>query len=141
MAQGFKKVIFSSGGADFGAEIFVQRRTGFMDAVGDSMEVVDVSGFPGDQFFADQPAAKNIQAFGLAIPMICNAVDGNADALKEGGLATDIAAPGWIVTNAEDCEKILTEQTNRNIITVDDMLSLCKNVNSDASAETLKGIV
>lgn len=197
--QGFQKVIYSSGGADFGVEMFLQRRNGFMEAVGDSMEVIDVSGFPGDQFFADQSAAlaeegveavcasfngvdfwaqpieaaglkdsvklatvgsisqnyldsftsgtvdmvaaKNIQAFGLAIPMICNAADGNADALKEGGLASNIAAPGWIVTNAEDCEKILSEQTNRSIISVDDMLSLCKNVNPDASAETLQTIV
>jgi len=61
--QGLTKLVYASGGADFGVELFVNRRKGFLKAVeeakaaGKEVTVIDVSGFPGDSFFAGQTSA------------------------------------------------------------------------------------
>ena len=200
LEQGYDTVVYSNGGADFGVPMFVGRQNGFLDALKDSnVEVVIVSGFPGEQFFADQAAAlgtegldavcasfngldfwaqpiasagladtvklatigslnqnyldafingsvsllasTNIQRFGLAVGMIANAVDGNADALKEDGLATNLAVSMWIIDNAEDCEELFNLQKNEKIYTVEDVMSVCLEINPDASATTLKDLV
>ena len=200
LAQGFDTVIYANGGADFGVAQFVSRQAGFTDALkGSSVKVVTVSGFPGDQFFADQAAAlgtegldavcasfngldfwaqpiasagldktvklatvgslnknyvdafsngsvaflaaANIQRFGLAIGMICNAIDGNADVLKTDGLATKLNASMWTFDNAEDCTTLYNIQANDKIYTVEDVMSLCKIVNPNVSATTLTDLV
>lgn len=65
--QGAKKVIYSSGGADFGVPMFVDRREGFKAAAEEyGLEYIEVSGFPGDAFFADQAAALSEDVDGVA---------------------------------------------------------------------------
>ncbi|MGB4658757.1 MAG: hypothetical protein WBI07_06245 [Mobilitalea sp.] len=200
LAQGFDTVVYANGGADFGVAQFVSRQAGFTDALKDStVNVITVSGFPGDQFFADQAAAlgtegldavcasfngldfwaqpiasagldktvklatvgslnqnyvdafgngsvsflaaANIQRFGLAIGMICNAVDGNADALKADGLATNVNEDMWTFDNAEDCAALFAIQANEKIFSVEDVLSLCKTINPSTSATTITDLV
>lgn len=64
---GAKKVIYSSGGADFGVPMFVNRREGFTAAAKEyGFEYIEVSGFPGDAFFADQAAALSEDVDGVA---------------------------------------------------------------------------
>jgi len=65
--KGAKKVVYASGGADFGVTMFVNRQAGFNDAIKDAgIEVITVSGFPGDTFFADQAAALSEDIDGVA---------------------------------------------------------------------------
>ena len=57
---GCKKVIWSSGGRDFGIQMFIDRDEGFRDAIAEvgDIEIIDVSGFPGtDAFSSKQTAA------------------------------------------------------------------------------------
>ncbi len=65
--KGAKKVIYASGGADFGVPMFVGRREGFKAAAEKyGLEYIEVSGFPGDAFFADQAAALSEEVDGVA---------------------------------------------------------------------------
>ncbi len=43
--------------------------------------------------------------FGFAVPMIVNAVEGNAEALKENNTATNLQQSFWLISNVEDIEK------------------------------------
>ena len=59
---GCKKIVYASGGADFGIQMFVDRQNGFKAAIQEAGLVYDdsvitVSGFPNDSFFAAQQAA------------------------------------------------------------------------------------
>ena len=194
--QGFSKVIYSNGGADFGVQMFIDRQQGFLDGVGEDMEVVTVSGFPNDQFYADQANAlatdgveavatsingvdywaqpietagvsgkvklatmgavdaKMVQAFqdgtvammagggsvqklGFGVGMICNAVDGNADALKLDGMACNDQVSVWVIDSAELCEKIFEIQDNEKVYNAEDIMSLCVAVNPEASHDTI----
>lgn len=64
---GATKLAYASGGADFGVTMFVNRKLGFEDAIADSgIEVINVAGFPGDAFFADQAAALSEDIDGVA---------------------------------------------------------------------------
>lgn len=204
MEQGATNIVYASGGANFGVPMFVERREGFLAAVkeaqdaGKAIEVIDVSGFPGDSFFADQAAAlskdidavcasfngvdfwaqpiasagkadtvplatigslnkdfltafengsisyllsTNIQRFGIGVGMIINAVDGNAAALKEDGLATNKADGYWEISSAQDCAKILEIQTGAKVYTAEDIASLIQNYNADASSKTIDGLI
>ncbi len=200
LAQGFDKIIYASGGADIGVSMFIDRQKGFTDGLeGSNVDVITVSGFPGDQFFADQSAALsqegvqavvasfngvnfwaqpiesaglsgkvklatigsvnqscvdafksgaldflysgNIQRFGLAVGMIANAVDGNADALKSDGFATNIPAHAWAVNNAEECQKLLDIQNGERVYTVADIISICVSQNPEADSQTLMDLV
>lgn len=65
--NGAKKVVYASGGADFGVTMFVNRQEGFKAAVEEAgIEYITVSGFPGDAFFADQAAALSEDVDGVA---------------------------------------------------------------------------
>lgn len=200
LEQGFDTVIYANGGADFGVPLFTARQQGFMEALeGSSVKIVTVSGFPGDQFFADQAAAlgtegldavcasfngvdfwaqpiasagltdtvklatigsinqayvdafnggsvslvasANIQRFGIAIGMICNAVDGNADALKLDGAATNAPDDIWIVKSAEDCQKLFDLQNGEKVYTADEIKSLSVKVNPSANAQTITDLL
>ena len=59
---GCEKIVYASGGADFGIQMFVDRQNGFKAALDEAGLVYDdavitVSGFPNDSFFAAQQAA------------------------------------------------------------------------------------
>jgi len=65
--SGAKKIIYSSGGAEFGVPLFVDRKAGFEDAIKDAdIEVINVAGFPGDAFFAAQASALAEDIDGVA---------------------------------------------------------------------------
>ena len=64
---GAKKVIYASGGAAFGVPMFVNRAEGFKAAAEKyGIEYIEVAGFPGDAFFADQAAALSEDVDGVA---------------------------------------------------------------------------
>lgn len=64
---GAKKVVYASGGAAFGVKMFVDRRNGFIDAAEKyGLEYIEVTGFPGEAFFADQAAALSEDIDGVA---------------------------------------------------------------------------
>lgn len=64
---GAKKVIYASGGAAFGVPMFVNRAEGFKAAAEKyGIEYIEVAGFPGDAFFADQAAALSEEVDGVA---------------------------------------------------------------------------
>lgn len=197
--QGFDKVIYANGGADFGVSIFVARQEGFYAGLGDAdVEVIVVSGFPSEQFFADQAAALgtegldavvasfngvdfwaqpiataglddvqlatfgsvnqsyvdafnsgsvdlvvsgNIQAYGLVVPMVVNAVDGNAEQLKIDGMATKAPVNGWVIDSAELCDTLNSLQDNERVYKAEDFKQLIANLNSEASGELLQSIL
>lgn len=202
--QGAETIVYASGGADFGVEMFVKRRNGFLAAVeeasnnGKTIEVIDVGGFPSDAFFADQAsaltkdidavcasfngldfwaqpiasagkqeevmlatigsinekyveafengsvdflAAKNIQIFGFAVPMIVNAVDGNADALKANGVATNAEQNYWLISSADQAAGIYEISMNEKTYSGEEFLSLVKTVNPEADADTLQSLI
>lgn len=200
LAQGYDTVIYANGGADFGVQLFINRQNGFLDALKDSsVKVITVSGFPGDQFFADQAAAlstegldavcasfngldfwaqpiastglsetvklatigsvtqnfvdafssgtvsllaaTDIQRFGFGVGIICNAVDGNADALKVDGKATNAAEDIWIIQNSDDCKALYDVQVNEKVYSVEDIMSLSVKVNPNASATTIADLL
>lgn len=97
--QGLKKVIFANGGADFGVGIFVERQQGFLDAIGDAVEVTIVRGFPGDQFFADQAAALATPGIEAVVASF-NGVDFWAQPIAAAGLSeVKLATIGAINAN------------------------------------------
>lgn len=70
-----KKACYASGGAIFGVEMFVMGQNGFNDALaasGADIEIIDLPGFPSDEWFATQAsilADPELQAVsGLATP-------------------------------------------------------------------------
>lgn len=95
--KGAKKVVYASGGADFGVPMFVNRQLGFNDAIKDAgIEVVTVSGFPGDAFFADQAAALSEDIDGVAASF--NGLDFWAQPIATAGKSetVDLATVGSI---------------------------------------------
>lgn len=203
--QGARDIVYSSGGADFGVGMFVNRRKGFMDAVrearadGKEINVIDVSGFPNnDQFFSAQSdalskdidavcasfngldfwaqpiasagkkdevmlatigsinddyvkafedgsvsflASKSIQSYGFAIPMIINAIQGNAGVLKKDGLATNLALDYWLIDSTREIKKIREIQKSERVYSPEELMMIIKNINPDADRETLKTLV
>ncbi len=81
--------------------------------------------------------AGNIQAYGFGVAMICNAVDGNSEAVEKDGLATLYAVPNFIVSSAEECEKIVEIQNNERIFTSEDWKEIIVKLNPSANAQTI----
>jgi hypothetical protein len=192
--QGYNNVVYANGGADFGVQQFVQRQAGFMDAVGTDVDVTVVSGFPNDQFFADQAAAlskeglqavvasfngldfwaqpiasaglndvklatigavndpyvdgfasgavdylvsSNLNGYGLGVAIMLNAVDGNADAIENSGVAIDYNVPTWFIDNADDCKKLNDILNGSKVYSADDLRSLIVKLNPDANYQTV----
>jgi len=79
--------------------------------------------------------------FGFAVPMIVNAVEGNAEALKENNTATNLQQSFWLLSNVEDIERIHEISQNEKTYTGAELLTLVKSVNADANASTLKALV
>lgn len=83
---GCKKVIYASGGKDFGIQMFIDRHAGFMAAVDEfgGMEVIEVSGWPDASSFAAKQAAA------LSTP----GVDGVASSTTISGWITPVDSAG-----------------------------------------------
>lgn len=190
---GCQRLVYSSGGRDFGIQMFIDRSEGFYAAVeeakaaGKDVEVVyDVSGWPGTDAFSSaqttaldtdcdgvassfscgpwlQPVAmtgKDIKVsavdsltpdfyglwdggmivtfsvetaavFGMAVPLVVNAVDGKL-IRDENGLAPRVPVERLVISNAEDfhgyCE---IESDGTWILNNQDLSTLIMNLNPD----------
>jgi hypothetical protein len=204
LAQGKTKLVYASGGANFGVAMFINRKAGFDAAVkeatdkGAKITVKEVPGFPDEAWFAAQAAALSgdvdavlgsfgaevwvqpvatagkqgklaigsfggildfykqtvngglvsaiaaepSERFGIAVAQIVNAVDGNADALKENGLATNAQQKLWIVTSPDQFNKLWEyEQGSGRMEYSKKLTQLVKKINPNASAATLKELI
>ncbi len=87
-------------------------------------------------------ATEPTERFGIGIAQIVNAVDGNADALKENGAATNAAQSLWIITNADAYYKISGYEMGAGRAEYSKGLTkLIKNLNPDASYTTLLDLI
>ena len=98
------------------------------------------------QTFADGSvsaiAAEPTERFGIAVAQIVNAVDGNADALKENGLATNAAQTLWIVTKPETFTTLYAyEKGDGRAQYSMGLTKLVKNLNPEASLSTLQQLI
>ena len=73
--KGVKKCCYASGGANLGVEMFVRLQQGFNEAIAEAgydMDVIELPGFPNDEWFAQQAAIladPDLEAVtGLATP-------------------------------------------------------------------------
>lgn len=194
---GCQRLVFSSGGRDFGVQMFIDRSEGFYAAVEDAkaegkdVEVVyDVSGWPGtDAFSSDQTTAldtdvdgvassfscgpwlqpvmnsgKDIKVsavdsltpdfyglwdagvivtfsvetaaiFGMAVPLVVNAVDGNL-IRDESGLAPRVPVQRLVVSSAEDFHQYCEIESDGTwILNNPDLSTLIVNLNPDFTYE------
>ena len=87
-------------------------------------------------------AAEPSERFGIAVAQIVNAVDGNADALKENGLATNLNDVLWIITSPADFTTLYDfEHGDGRAQLSAKLVDLVKNLNPDASVTTLQDFV
>jgi hypothetical protein len=130
----------------FGADVWVQPI-----AAAGKAGTVSVGSFGGitdfyKQTFADGSvsaiAAEPTERFGIAVAQIVNAVDGNADALKENGMATNTPQSLWIVTNPEAFTTLYDyEKGDGRAHYSTELVNLVKNLNPEASAATLQELI
>jgi len=129
----------------FGADVWVQPvassgKTGVM--IGSFGAISDFY----KQTFADGSvsviAAEPTERFGIAVAQIVNAVDGNADALENDGMATDAAQKLWIVTNPEMFDTLYNyEHGDGRSQYSTQLVDLIVNLNPDASVATLQDLI
>jgi DNA-binding LacI/PurR family transcriptional regulator len=200
---GCKRLVYVSGGRDYGVQMFIDRSNGFTDAVeeakaaGKDVEIVaDVGGWPeigtyapaqndaiqkgfdglGCSFgaatwyqalsnagmtdtvkiaaidaFSDlsknawasgQMAEMTIEItsmFGMGIPMLLNALDGNGDVLRENGEAPRITVNRWNIMSAEEYNALSDiEAGGIWCWNADDVLSLVKAINPDLTLQSFR---
>ena len=130
----------------FGADVWVQPI-----AAAGKAGAVSVGSFGGitdfyKQTFADGSvsaiAAEPTERFGIAVAQILNAVDGNADALKENGMATNAPQSLWIVTNPEAFTTLYDYEKGAGRAQYSTgLVNLIKNLNPEASVATLQELI
>ena len=129
----------------FGADVWVQP----IAASGKTGVPVGSFGALNDfykQTFADGSvaaiAAEPTERFGIAVAMIVNAVDGNADALKVDGMATNAAQTLWIVTSPETFTTLYDYEhgAGREAYSAQ-LVDLVVNLNPEASITTLEELI
>lgn len=130
----------------FGADVWVQPI-----AAAGKADTVTVGSFGAindfyKQTFADGSvtaiAAEPTERFGIAVAQIINAVDGNADALKENGMATNAAQTLWIVTSPDTFNTLYDyEHGDGRPQYSEKLVDLIKNLNPNASAATLQEFI
>ena len=129
----------------FGADVWVQP----IAASGKTGISVGSFGALNDfykQTFADGSvsaiAAEPTERFGIAVAQIVNAVDGNADALKENGMATNAVQTLWAVTNPETFTALYDyEKGDGRAQFSEKLVDLIVNLNPDASVTTLQDLI
>lgn len=121
--QGCKKIVYCSGGKDFGIQMFIDRAQGFYDAVkeSDAEVVYEVSGWPGtDPFTAAQTTVLGMDIDAIAsaftaAPWIQPIADSNKldGSIRLGFIGTvdevfqDLASSGIASCILYDCEESL----------------------------------
>jgi hypothetical protein len=129
----------------FGADVWVQPiaasgKTGI--AIGSFGAISDFY----KQTFADGSVsaivAEPTERFGLGVAQIINAVDGNADALEENGMATNAVQSVWVVTNADQFNTLYDyEHGNGRVEFSKRLPELIVKLNPGASIDTLKELI
>ncbi len=129
----------------FGADVWVQPiaasgKTGI--AIGSFGAISDFY----KQTFADGSVsaivAEPTERFGIGIAQIINAVDGNADALEENGMATNAVQSVWVVTSADDFNTLYDyEQGDGRAEFSKGLVDLIVNLNPDANLATLQDLI
>jgi hypothetical protein len=130
----------------FGADVWVQPI-----AAAGKADTITVGSFGAindfyKQTFADGSvsaiAAEPTERFGIAVAQIVNAVDGNADALEENGMATNAAQTLWIVTSPDTFNTLYGyEQGDGRAQYSEKLVDLIKNLNPNASVATLLDLI
>ncbi len=129
----------------FGADVWVQP----IAASGKTGITVGSFGALNDfykQTFADGSvsaiAAEPTERFGIAVAQIINAVDGNADSLKENGMATNAPQVLWIVTDPETFTTLYGyEKGDGRAQFSEKLVDLIVNLNPDANVATLQDLI
>jgi hypothetical protein len=87
-------------------------------------------------------AAEPTERFGIAVAQIINAVDGNADALKENGMATNAPQMLWVVTDAQTFTTLYDfEKGDGRKQFSAKLVDLVVKLNPNANVDTLKTLV
>jgi hypothetical protein len=202
---GCKRLVYQSGGRDYGVLMFIDRSKGFMAAIADAQAagkdvqlVADVAGWPDLGTYAPQQNAaiqkgfdgvgcsisaatwyqplanagmsdtvkiaasdafsdlskeawasgqmvgmtiEITSAFGMAIPLILNSIDGNADVVRDNGLAPRVTVNRWNITSAEEYNALSDIETGGIWCwNAADDLSVVKSQNPNATFESLKAL-
>lgn len=202
---GCTRLVYVSGGRDYGVQMFIERSQGFYDAVdaavaaGKEVEVVaDVGGWPeiGTYAPAQQDAiskgfdglassfgaatwyqalsnagmsdtvkiatidafsdlSKNswdsgqmvcmpietTSMFGMAVPVLLNTLDGNAEVVRDNGQAPRINTTWWVVESAEEYHALSDIETGGIWCwNAEDLLSLVKAINPDVTFADLQAM-
>jgi len=129
----------------FGADVWVQPiaasgKTGI--AIGSFGAISDFY----KQTFADGSVsaivAEPTERFGIGVAQIINAVDGNADALEENGMATNAIQSVWIITSAEDFATLYDYEHGAGRAEYSkNLVDLIVNLNPNANIDTLKELI
>ena len=87
-------------------------------------------------------AAEPTERFGIAVAQIVNAVDGNAAALQDGGAPTNLPEELWVIKSKDEFAKVATFEAGDGRMEYSKGLTqLVKNLNGDASVDTLKELI
>lgn len=195
--SGYQNVVYTSGGAVMGIDLFVQMRNGFFAALeeyGFDGELTEITGFPSDDWYAQQATAladmsvdciasglggitfwvqpimsaertdsldlvalggalddvyynayrdgvvnyilvNNTQIRSYSIVCLLNALNGDLDVVKPDGVSRLLGIFSWEVTDVKDFEKVYEMSLNERILNVDDIRSMIKALNPDATFE------
>lgn len=138
--EGLDAVVASFNGVDFWAQPIATAgledvKLATFGAVAESFKDAFVNGQ------LDFLASLNIQAWGLSVPMLINAVQGDAEELKIDGIATKAPSTLWTIDNAEDCEYLFNLQENERVYTAERLKDLIYDYNNDANAELVQTIL
>ncbi|OYO67738.1 hypothetical protein C8E03_104192 [Lachnotalea glycerini] len=136
--EGLEAVVASFNGLDFWAQPIAS--AGLTDKVAlatiGSVNETYLSAFENNS--VSLLVSNNIDTYGFVIPIICNAVDGNANALKTEGKAPLLSTDFWIVNNADDCKKLYEVLSGEGVFTAEQLMTLSVSNNPQASLATLE---
>lgn len=130
----------------FGAEVWAQPILSANKA--DAIKVVSfgaINDFYKQMFesgLVTAVAAEPTERFGIGVAQIVNAVDGNAEALEDGGAATNAAQSLWIVKSTDEFNALYAFETGEGRQAYSKTLTqLIKNLNPEANIDTLRGLI
>ncbi len=202
---GCKRLVYVSGGRDYGVQMFIDRSTGFMAAIDEAKAagkdvqlVADVGGWPEVGTYAPAQndaiqkgfdglgcsfgAATWYQAlsnagmsesvkiaaidafsdltksawaggqivnttieitsmFGMAVPLLLNSLEGNADSVRDNGVAPRITVNRWNILSQEEYDALSDIETGGTWCwNADDIRSVLKSENPDATLADIQAL-
>lgn len=136
---GIEAVVASFNGVDFWAQPIVTSGLDIKLATIGAINQDYLKAFQNNQL--NFLVAGNIEAAGINIMSILNAIDGNPDMYKTDGLALYYGVPTFTVSSAEEIESIVAIQESQHIFSADDLKGLIKTLNPESNLDTLKALV